>query len=258
VGEGSEVVVQTTLHLSGALSSAPQGEVKRWQWSVIQPAGSVSQFFPSAEVPTPMFTPNVIGTYIFRLDVFDTTGQRSCAPAEYVVEVTSPDAIHVELLWRTPGDIDETDEGGGPNFSRGSDVDLHFLYPFAVRYFDVDWDCFWLTPELEWPPAGPAGNPRLDRDDRDGGGPENLNMADPEPGSSYRVGVHYYNDWGYGDAYATVRVYIYGVLRDQWSEVRITNGDLWQSHTIEWPSGMVRRSTRADGSPDITPRYPMP
>lgn len=258
VAEGDEVVPQTELHLSGALSTAPSGTVARWEWSVIQPSGSVSQFFPSATTPTPTFKTNVVGTYIFRLDVFDPSGQRSCAPAEYVVEVTSPDAIHVELLWRTPGDIDETDEGSNANFSAGSDVDLHFLYPFAVRYFDDSYDCYWLNPELEWLPPGPAGNPRLDRDDRDGGGPENLNMTIPEVGSTYRVGVHYYNDWGYGAAFATVRVYIHGVLRDQFKDVQITNADLWESHTIEWPSGRVTRVTNPDGTPNITPGYPVP
>ncbi len=256
VAEGPEVTVQTELHLSGALSSAPQGNITRWQWSVLQPNGSLSQFFPSAESPTPTFRPNLIGTYIFRLDVYDSQGQKSCAPAEYLVEVTSPDAIHVELLWRTPGDPDESDEGSSPTSSAGSDVDLHFLHPFAVRYFDVVYDCYWLTPQLEWLPPGPEGNPRLDRDDRDGGGPENLNMTTPEPGSTYRVGVHYYNDWGYGDAFATIRIYIHGVLRDQWADVRLTNADLWQSHTIEWPSTTLTRSTLPDGTPDITPGYP--
>lgn len=256
VAEGDEVVVQTELHLSGAGSSVEGGEVKRWEWSVVQPAGSVSVFAPSAAHPAPTFTPNVIGTYIFRLDVYDADGQKSCAPAEYIVEVTSPDALHVELIWRTPGDADETDEGSSATSSVGSDLDLHFLYPFAVRFFDVDYDCYWLTPELEWLPPGPDGNPRLDRDDRDGGGPENLNMTRPEDGTTYRVGVHYFNDWGFGDAYATVRVYIEGVLRDQWKDVLVRGAELWESHTIAWPGGVVTRVTGDGGGPNITPGYP--
>ena len=254
--EGHELVVQSVLHLSGAGSSVEGAAVARWEWSVVQPSGSVSAFVPSAADPAPTFAVNVIGTYIFRLDVYDADGQKSCAPAEYIVEVTSPDALHVELIWRTPGDADETDEGSSATSSVGSDLDLHFLYPFAVRFFDVDYDCYWLTPELEWLPPGPDGNPRLDRDDRDGGGPENLNMRAPEAGASYRVGVHYFNDWGFGDAYATVRVYIEGVLRDQWSDVLIRGAELWESHTIAWPSGKVTRATGPDGGPNITPGYP--
>lgn len=255
--EGDEVTPQTELHLSALSSSSSSSSIARYKWSVIQPQGSVSGFMPSDEASTPIFVPNVVGTYIFRLEVWDAQGQQSCAAAERTVEVLPSDAIHVELLWRTPGDINESDEGSSPTFSAGSDVDLHFLYPFAVLFFDDSYDCYWLNPQLEWSPAGEEGNPRLDRDDRDGGGPENLNMRVPEAGSSYRVGVHYYNDWGYGNAFATIRVYIYGVLREQWKDVEIRNADLWESHTIKWPSGVVTRVLDG-GQPKITRGYPMP
>ncbi len=258
IAEGDEVVAQTELHLASA-SSSVGGEITRWQWSVVQPAGSVSSFYPSAEVSAPRFKPNVVGTYIFRLEVWDGAGRASCAPAEYVVHVSSDDALHVELLWRTPGDINESDEGGGANFSWGSDVDLHFLHPLAEgRFFDERYDCYWLTPRLDWGPAGLDGDPSLDRDDRDGGGPENLNVKNPEHGASYRVGVHYFNDWGYGNAFATVRVYVHGALRDQWNDVEITNAALWESHVIEWPSGRITRVTDEGGAPKITRGYPIP
>lgn len=258
VAEGRKVLPQTLLHLTSR-SSSPNGPITAWQWTVLQPDHSVSQFFPSAIVEAPMFTPNIVGTYIFRLEVTDARGEKSCVPAEYIVEVASDDAIHVELVWRTPGDIDETDEGGNATFSWGSDVDLHFLHPLADgQFFRDGYDCYWMTPTLDWGASGPAGDPRLDRDDRDGGGPENLNVKTPEDGAQYRVGVHYYNDWGYGGAFATVRVYIYGVLREQWVEVPISNAALWESHTIDWPSGRVTRVVDAEGQPKITAGYPLP
>jgi len=258
IQEGSEVIPQTELHLSSG-SSSPSGDITRWEWSVLQPTGSISQFMPSANSATPTFKPNIVGTYTFRLDVYDAAGNKSCVTDEYIVEVTSDDALRVELLWRTPGDINETDEGGSATFSWGSDVDLHFLHPLAAgKYFDEVNDCYWLTPRLDWGPPGEVGDPRLDRDDRDGGGPENLNVKVPEDGATYSVGVHYYNDWGYGNAYATVRVYIDGVLRDQWNEVLITNASLWESHQIEWPSGKVTRVLGPEGGPRITPGYPLP
>lgn len=258
VAEGRKVLPQTLLHLTSR-SSSPNGPITAWQWTVLQPDHSVSQFFPSAIVEAPMFTPNIVGTYIFRLEVTDARGDKSCVPAEYIVEVASDDAIHVELVWRTPGDIDETDEGGNATFSWGSDVDLHFLHPLADgQFFHDSYDCYWMTPTLDWGASGPAGDPRLDRDDRDGGGPENLNVKVPEDGAQYRVGVHYYNDWGYGGAFATVRVYIYGVLREQWVEVPISNAALWESHTIDWPTGRVTRIVDAEGKPKITAGYPLP
>jgi hypothetical protein len=40
--------------------------------------------------------------------------------------------------------------------------------------------------------------------------------------------------------------------------VRIRNADLWESHSIEWPSGKVTRVTGPDGGPSITAGYPVP
>jgi len=254
IAEGDEVLPQTKLHLSGIGSTASVGSVVGYSWSVVQPGGSVSNFAPSAYVVDPTFETNIVGEYIFRLTVTDSLGVQSCSPAEVSVAVTSDDAIHVELLWRTPGDINESDSGGDQvYFSVGSDVDLHFLHPKAYgKYFDWSYDCYWDNIVPEWGIFSPSDNPRLDRDDTDGAGPENLNVAVPEQGVRYQVGVHYWNDWGYGNAFNTVRVYIYGVLRDQWDNVELRNDDMWDSHYIDWPSGTV---TRIGNSPRITPNY---
>ena len=252
ITEGLEVLAQTKLNLSGAGSVSAAGAIAAYEWTVVQPSGSLSQFMPSAYVAAPTFEANVVGDYIFRLNVIDVAGNRSCAAAERVVHVSSDDSIHVELLWRTPGDINESDTGGDDiYFSMGSDVDLHFLSPRAAgTYFDSINDCFWRNQRPEWGAATPFDNPRLDLDDRDGGGPENLNVAIPEQGVRYQVGVHVWNDWGYGKVYATVRVYIYGTLRDQWEEVELINDEMWDTHYIDWPTGVVTRIGTA-GSPQI-------
>jgi hypothetical protein len=258
VAQGDEVLPQTVLQLDAINSTASQGAVTAWEWSVVQPAGSVSTFRPSGFVRNPTFEANVVGVYTFKLKVFDAMGTESCSEAEYVVNVTSDDAVRVELLWRTPGDPDESDTGGTAGFSAGSDVDLHFLHPRANgAYFDWTYDCYWENVNPEWGFFGPSDNPRLDRDDTDGAGPENLNVATPEQNVRFQVGTHYWNDWSYGHAFATIRVYIYGVLRDQWADVRIVNEDMWDSHYIDWPSGVVTRITGAGGTPRITPNYPV-
>ena len=254
IAEGDEVLPQTRLHLSGNGSTASVGSINGYSWTVVQPGGSVSNFAPSAYVKDVTFETNIVGEYIFRLTVTDSLGVQSCSPAERTVIVTSDDAIHVELLWRTPGDINESDTGGDQiYFSVGSDVDLHFLHPKAYgNYFDYQYDCYWENTDPEWGIYSPSDNPRLDRDDTDGAGPENLNVAVPEQGVRYQVGAHYWNDWSYGKAFTTVRVYIYGVLRDQWENVELINDDMWDSHYIDWPSGTV---TRIGSSPRITPNY---
>ncbi|TNF36900.1 MAG: choice-of-anchor D domain-containing protein [Deltaproteobacteria bacterium] len=268
VTEGEEVIPQTTLHLSAAGSAATNGAITGWEWSVVQPSGSASVFLPSPYVEKPTFEANVVGEYIFRLKVYDALGTVSCEEATYTVYVTSPEAIHVELLWTTPGDVDETDTGYTAfGESVGSDVDLHFLHPNAINafnptgWFDSRYDCYWSDTAPNWGGAGATDDPSLDRDDTDGAGPENLNLAFPENGTSYKVGVHYWDDWGYGISFATIRVYIYGQLRMQWANVQLVNFDMWDVATIAWPSGSVTKlegGGSGSNQPVITHDYPVP
>ncbi len=49
------------------------------------------------------------------------------------------------------------------------------------------------------------------------------------------------HDWGYGPAFATVRVYIEGQLRAEWTDVELVMGDMWDAFDIAWPSGDIVR-----------------
>jgi hypothetical protein len=51
----------------------------------------------------------------------------------------------------------------------------------------------WPEPELSWTPGAAETDPRLDLDDVEGWGPENINIRRPNPGT-YRIAVHYYDD----------------------------------------------------------------
>jgi hypothetical protein len=224
IQEGQEVLPGTLLHLSGAGSSGAL-RIASYEWSARQPNGSLATFSPSAYVSDVNFEPLTAGEYVFQLEVRDQLGTPSCSLAEATVLVIQGNGILVELLWRTPGDLNESDSGGdGATFSVGSDLDL-FLVPLN-------------------------GDAR-GRDDTDGGGPESIPLQDP-PDGVYEVRVLYQNDWGYGPAFATIRIYINGVLSDEWADVELVNRDLWVSHTIEWPSGTV---TRVGAEPDITPGF---
>ncbi len=261
--EGEEVIPQTKLHLVGSQSYGATGAVHDYQWSVEQPAGAQDVFIPDATAADPTFRTNVAGIYTFRLEVWDDAGVRSCEPAEVQVLVVPDEAIHVELLWNTPADPDQTDEGD----EAGADVDLHFTHPFAVGedldgdgvpepYFSSPFDCFFMQPEPDWPVYNDAADdPSLDRDDLDGAGPENINMDHPHDGLTYRVGVHYWDDHGFGDSYATVRVYIHSVLVFERQDVLLVERDLWDVATIAWPSGAVTPLTDGAGGPRIIPAY---
>jgi len=266
VSEGHEVIPQTVLHLFGDESIAGKGKVKDWKWSVDQPSGSQSYFSPSSKFPNPTFEANVAGIYTFHLTVFDDKGTPSCFPAEYEVIVIPDEAIHVELLWSTPDDPDETDIGP----EAGSDLDLHFLHPWAAGpdldgdgkpdgWFDIPFDCFWFNAHPNWGSYDPSENddPGLDRDDTDGAGPENINLDNPEP-VDYRIGVHYWNDHGYGPSYATVRIYVYAQLVVDVQDVFLVDSDMWEVGTFSWPKGKFTMCTDEKGGFCITPDYHNP
>ena len=260
--EGTDVVPQTVLHLSGTGSRSEDGGIQGWQWTVEQPQGSCSAFVPSDTSPEPTFEVNVAGTYTFHLAVLDETSSESPVLATMVVVVKPDAALHIELLWDTPGDLDQTDIGT----QAGSDVDLHFAHPWAEGhdvdgdgvldgYFDNPYDCYWFTGHPKWGNQdSQLDDPSLDRDDTDGAGPENLNLAMPEP-VTYKVGVHYWNDYGFGISHATVRVYLHGELAFEAPDVPLTNDDLWDVCTIEFPEGHVEAVTDDDGGHKVTPNY---
>ncbi len=267
VQEGEEVIPQTKLHLVGSQSTAPSGSIKTYEWSVQQPPGSKSVFHPSKSFADPTFEVNVAGTYVFYLNVWDEKGEAACEVAEYTVIVNPDEAIHIELLWDTPNDPDQTDEGP----EAGADMDLHFTHPFATGadvdgdgipdgFFDMPFDTFWFNPEPDWASHDPAvdDNPSLDRDDTDGAGPENINLNLPEDGLKYRVGVHYWNDHGFGASYATVRVYIFSVLVFEVAGVEMMHHDMCEFATIDWPSGEVLPVTGPDGGYKCMPNYENP
>jgi hypothetical protein len=271
IEEGEEVIPQTNLHLQGDQSYAMVGQIYKWEWRVDQPVGSQSVFVPSPTFPNPTFEANVAGTYTFYLDVWDEEDTKSCEPATYEVVVIPDEAIHIELLWTTPGDPDETDTGP----FAGSDVDLHFIHPNAPSdprapdldgdglpdpYMDQPFDCYWFNPHPDWGAFGNAfdDDPSLDRDDTDGAGPENINLNVPENGKRYQVAVHYWNDHAYGASFVTVRIYVYQILVFQLQDVRLINYDMWCVGFIDWPSGQVSLCEAPGGGYRITPNYRHP
>lgn len=266
VAEGDEVIPQTTLHLYGDESYAPNDGIVKWQWEVEQPPGSQSVFIPSAEFPNPTFETNVSGIYTFHLTVYDQTNTPSCFPATREVAVVCSEPLHIELLWHTPEDPDETDTGP----EAGADLDLHFTHPYAAGpdldgdgkpdgWFDLPYDCFWCNAHPNWGSYDPNTNddPGLDRDDTDGAGPENVNLNFPEE-ATYKVGVHYWSDHGYGASYATVRVYIYSQLVFEISDIMLYKLDMWEVCTIDWPSAKVMLVTTPGPMYKVTPSYVNP
>lgn len=265
VEEGEEVIPQTVLHLDGTQSYAPYGPVVQWLWTVDQPDGSQEIFVPNTTSAQPVFAANVVGLYTFTLRVWDQNNEEACVPAQFTVIVQPDQAVHVELTWVTEDDPDETDTG----VAMGTDLDLHFTHPSATGpdldkddkpdpWFDTEWDCFWYNPEPNWGSFDPTADddPSLDRDDTDGAGPENLNLGVPEDDTTYRIGVHYWQSWGFGEVEATVRVFSYADLIFE-ATTTLAERDMWCVGSIPWPLPQVQTCSN-DGIENVVADYVNP
>jgi hypothetical protein len=213
----------------------PDNRPVEYQWVVVdRPERSVSQpvedFFRNdapadggrqddLATATSKFFVDLAGTYVLELRVRDNLGLDSIAcdnPARVVIVAKPDQAIHVQLVWRTPEDPDETD-------TTGTDLDLHLLHPNAQNWFTSPYDCHYANPAPDWNALeDPRDDPSLDIDDINGSGPENINLDEPEDtdllGAPYLIGVHYYQSADrvtqedFGSSFAKVRVFLNGEL----------------------------------------------
>ncbi len=272
IEEGEEAKPQDIIHLHGEQSQPASGSIQSYSWTVQQPSDNKFALVPAANFYAPTHEVNVGGDYTYCLDVCDSdfcSSDPQCkTTACKKVSVVPDEAIHCELTWDTPGDSNQFDSGP----DAGSDMDLHFLHPFATGpdldgdgkpdgWFDIPYDVFWYNKNPEWESVNPnvADNPSLDRDDTDGAGPENVNLRVPVAGRVYRVGVHYWDDHGFGFSYPRLKCYIWGQLVfDRDLEAlghKMVKCDMWEAATITWPQGIVTAVQNADGSLKITPNY---
>ncbi|MBU1899701.1 hypothetical protein KKB55_18320 [Myxococcota bacterium] len=242
----------------------PDGKPVKYRWSVIQaPPGStalpVESFFNLARpadggladdegTPNAFFFVDLAGEYVLELNVVDNLDMiapsATCSQPAALVHIDArPDSdIHIQLVWDTPDDADQTDQ-------EGTDIDLHLLHPRGTQWQMGPLDCFYANPNPDWGVVGPANNCTLDIDDVNGAGPENINVREPEDtsslGSPYRIGVHYYSPnmrIGAPDlrSEVTVRVYLGGMLAVEWDRTFSHRDDFWEVGAIIWTAGEQR------------------
>ena len=249
-------------------ADGPGGRPVRYDWVVTQrPMGSTAQpverftnplqpadggVDDDVTTPQAQFFVDLAGEYVIELTVTDELGfsapSDSCPQADATIYINSlPDEdIHVELVWTTPNDSNETD-------SEGTDVDLHFLHPEGFSWSLPPLDCYYGNKTPDWGPSGPVGNPSLDIDDTNGAGPENINLDDPQftdqtsTGGPYRIGVHYYSSGGffgggleYGASDVTIKVYLFSVLEAEWTRRLNTTDNFWEVAGIIWTQNEKR------------------
>lgn len=237
--ENIQTIPLNTIQFDGSASTDQDGSIDRYEWTVLsRPQGSTQRLLPNNGVAQPRLFLDLAGTYEVELKVYDDQGAASCGdPAVITIVAVPEDDVHVQLVWDTPSDPDQTD-------AFGTDLDLHYLHPNG-RWDDPPWDIFWRNPTADWGTTGnSADDPRLDIDDTDGAGPENVNHSGLE-NLDYRTGVYYYSDNTLGASYATMRIYVRGVL-----EMEVENkymprtGSFWDVGLVSWPSGNVTPVSR--------------
>ncbi len=222
--------------LDGSESTDEDGEVVSWQWEILEsPPGTPVDLEPSQSDPTDQdqsvreVQVLTAGTYRFGLDVTDDSGFHSCQQAVVEVVVIPDQNIHIELTWTNPDDPDETDD-------EGSDLDVHLAKMGPGEWFHNNYSIFYLNPNTEGDPIWNPEDPSLDIDVQDGMGPENITMSTPDDCQWYAVGVHYFAE-RWGTAYATIRVYINGSLRNEWLYYPLESaGNFWDVARIHWDS----------------------
>lgn len=158
--------------------------------------------------------------------------------------------LTVSLTWHTPADPDQTNSGPGV----GSDMDLHFaLLDKASQpdancdgnpdpWFGKPWDVFSGNPKPDWGVQGSTlDDPELLVQDTDGAGPESLHYENPLGTAAtpvtYAIGIHYWNDHGFGPSSATVSVFWCGTLAWQVPIATLQVGDFWYVGHLTWPVG---------------------
>jgi hypothetical protein len=211
--------------LTGSAVDPDGGPIASWSWTLVSaPAGATGSFTAPSSQST-QFTGNLVGVYTIRLTVVDDDGQT----ASCTTTVTATGlGIRVEVIWNTAS----------------SDVDTHMLLMSSGSpWFNTPNDCYYANRTPMWSAPGLPDDPRLDIDDVDGFGPENINVDAPVVNGVYRVGIHYYSDHGAGASAVTVRIYCGDVSVTPFATYSrtLTNGalgsdsnDFWRVADVRW------------------------
>ncbi|MDQ3033400.1 MAG: hypothetical protein M3Y87_13360 [Myxococcota bacterium] len=216
------------------------GTIRTWSWRVTEvPPGSRPAAPSPPNAARTTFTPDLAGEYRLRLTVTDDDGDTD--ECETLVRAISGDGLRIEVFWDTDG----------------TDMDTHLLRPGARAWFDGSDDCYYANcvsfgggSGLAWGGPGENDDPRLDLDDTNGFGPENINIMRPGAGT-YRVGVHAFR----GFARVTVRIYCGGSTttpRQTFGPVAIDDRRVWRVADVDiTAAGCTIRDLATAGGPNI-------
>lgn len=254
-----------TITFDGALSHDVESNTLKYYWTIRSAPKDSTSKLAISDAQATLFA-DLAGTYVVCLNVEDSGGMLSCNEDCLTVTAIPRETIHLQLVWHTPADLVSDDDG--------TDLDLHFVRMLqgndtqnarqgigtwgdkGIAVLNDGTDVYFENREPVWSVEG-FGNelPSLDRDDKDGDGPENINLDNPSPCTWYAIGVHYYQDAGFMPSlsYATLRVYIDGKLLHEQANVSLAQtGAFKQLALLHWngSSAHIYKTTYAYTSDD--------
>ncbi len=199
--------------------------IVHYDWRLVSAPEGTSQVIGGEGPDRLGFSPELAGGYTAQLIVTNDQCVMS-EPCTVDLSAVPAEDLWVELVWEKPGD----------------DMDLHLLNGASVSLRESNADCYYgnCIPDfgtaLPWGGTDTADDPKLDLDDIDGTGPENINILAP-PDGSYLVAVHDFpGSVRQGANDVTVRIHLDGQLA--WEDTRAISGedDFVPFAEIRWPS----------------------
>lgn len=218
-----------------SVAASASGSIVAWHWEwVSKPPESSLDLTTPDQVTTQFYFSSaagnvhgmdVAGTFVVRLTVTDDLGATSTNDARVTLNAVPSEALHVQLTWDAPVNDIDFHLKKGVNADYCGQSGCYFGNCKAASGGHLEWDGV---------PGRTAGDPSLDVDDLSGYGPENINIDSPVD-DTYTVGVHF---WGGTQAtWATVKIFVNGALREEYSRELTNSDDFWDVAQVQWANG---------------------
>lgn len=216
-----------TITLDGTGSMDPDADNPlSFKWTMRSKPLSSDTTFASAErdMTTMRLDPLVPGAYEVQLDVTDAKGVKNCQPARATVVATPAQKLLVEMFW----DNSKTD------------IDLHVLRTTTTKVGMAPDDAYYANPSPDWGQVGTSDDPQFIRDALTGYGPELFGYVNPID-TTYRLVAEFANEHLEPNPVSkvTVRVYLYGVVKGEFTRTLEKAGNRWIVADVTWPSGVI-------------------